>query len=300
MSGWSKALIASLDKRATVISTKYGLVQVPKEGAVPQVSSIHGSPGGFDQGLLWAEHLQAGGCEIIAPSRPGYLRTPLDSGESPAQRADLYAAMLDVLLIEKVTVLGISSGGPSAVHFAARHPDRTVALLLDAAVLLPITPDNNWIERTIVESNAGTWASCQIAKRWPKLSTALLVDALSSGLTRTSRKAAVDWITSHPARLKSAAGLTSSLAPRKFRHSGHKNDEGNEINLDPLPFADIKAPTLISQGANDAFPLIEHAVSALGQIVGAEFILVEEGHHGLPWCRRFAEVAERQIFLTHN
>ena len=300
MTRWSDKLLASLDQRAAVLSTESGLVQVAKEGVGPQVLSIHGSPGGFDQGLAWAQHLQDGGCEVIAPSRPGYLRTPLDSGRSPAQQADLYASMLDVLLVEKVTVLGISSGGPSAVHFAARHPERTRALLLDAAVLLPITPENNWMERKVFESSVGPWVSCQIANRWPKLAASLLVEALSGGLTKDRRLAAIDWITSDPARLRSAAGLSTSLAPRKFRETGHKNDEANEINLAALPLSRIKAPTLITQGTNDAFPLLDHAISAVDRIDGAELILVEDGHHGLPWCSGFTEVAQRQISLAHT
>ena len=260
--------------------------------------AIHGSPGGFDQGLVWARHLRDGGCELIAPSRPGYLRTPLDSGRSPAQQADLYAAMLDALHINKVTVLGISSGGPSAVHFAARHPNRTNALLLDAAVLLSIAPAGSEIERAIFESGTGIWLSCQIARRWPKLTAALVVDTLSAGLSKDRKRDAVDWITSNPARLHNMVDLSTSLAPRRFREPGQRNDESNEINLDPLPFTEITAPTLIAQGTNDVFPLIDHATNAADKMPGAELMLVEEGHHGLPWCRHIGAVVQRQLELS--
>ena len=287
-----------LDGRATMLETERGPIQVAREGNGPRVMSIHGSPGGFDQGLVWARHLRDGGCELIAPSRPGYLRTPLDSGRSPAQQADLYAAMLDALYIDKVTVLGISSGGPSAVHFAARHPNRTNALLLDAAVLLSIAPAGSKIERAIFESGVGIWLSCQIAKRWPKLTAALLVDTLSAGLNKDRKRDAVDWITSNPARLHNIVDLATSLAPRRFREPGQRNDESNEINLDPLPFTEITAPTLIAQGTNDAFPLIGHATNAADKMPGAELMLVEEGHHGLPWCRHIGAVVQRQLELS--
>ena len=287
-----------LDGRATMLETERGPIQVARGGDGPRVMSIHGSPGGFDQGLVWAQHLRDGGCELIAPSRPGYLRTPLDSGQSPAQQADLYVAMLDALHIDKVTVLGISSGGPSAVHFAARHPSRTNALLLDAAVLLPIAPASNKIERAIFESGTGIWLSCQIAKRWPKLTAALVVDTLSAGLSKDHKRDAVDWITSDPARLHNIVDLLTSLAPRRFRETGQRNDESNEINLDPLPFAKITAPTLITQGTNDVFPLIDHATNAADKMPGAELMLVEEGHHGLPWCRHIGSVVQRQLELS--
>ena len=298
MSRWSENLMALLDGRATMLETERGPIQVAREGNGPKVMAIHGSPGGFDQGLVWARHLRDGGCELIAPSRPGYLRTPLDSGRSPAQQADLYAAMLDALHINKVTVLGISSGGPSAVHFAARHPNRTDALFLDAAVLLPIAPAMNALERMIFESAIGTWLSCQIAKKRPKLTAVLVVDSLSAGLSKDRKRDAVDWITSNPARLHNVADLPTSLAPRRFREPGQRNDESNETNLAPLPFEDVTAPTLIAQGTNDAFPLIDHATHAAERMHTAELMLVDGGHHGLPWCRHIGPVTQRQLELS--
>ena len=281
-----------------MVETDFGSIQVAREGNGPSVLSIHGSPGGFDQGLVWARHLRSGGCQVIAPSRPGYLRTPLGSGRKPSEQADLYASMLDALHIDKVTILGISSGGPSAVHFAARHPERTRALLLDAAVLLPISPAINAIERAIFESGTGVWLSCQIAKRWPRLTAASMVGVLSAGLSKDRKRGAVDWITSDPARLDGVVEVSTSLAPRRFRELGQRNDESNEINLDPLPFTEVTAPTLIAQGKNDAFPLMDHATSASCKMPGAELMLVEEGHHGLPWCRHIGAVARRQLELS--
>ena len=298
MSRWSEHLLALLDERATMVETECGSIQLAREGDGAKVMPIHGSPGGFDQGLVWAKHLKDAGCELIAPSRPGYLRTPLDSGRSPTLQADLFAAMLDVLCIDKVTVLGISSGGPSAVHFAARHPDRTNALLLDAAVLLPIAPATNKLERALFESSTGIWLWCQVAKRWPKSTAALVVDTLSTGLDKDQKREAVDWITSNPIRLHDIVVLSTSLAPRTAREPGQRNDELNEIELAPLPFAEITAPTLITQGTNDVFPLIDHATNAADKIPSAELMLLKEGHHGLPWCPHNSAVTQRQLELS--
>ena len=59
----------------------------------------------------WLEY----GFGVIAPSRPGYGRTPLEIGKTHAESADCYAALLDVLKVDKVVVTGISAGGPSAI-----------------------------------------------------------------------------------------------------------------------------------------------------------------------------------------
>ncbi len=60
------------------------------------VLSVHGTPGGYDQ------RLGMDGFRILAPSRPGYLRTPIDAGRTPREQADVYAALLDALSIDEV------------------------------------------------------------------------------------------------------------------------------------------------------------------------------------------------------
>jgi pimeloyl-ACP methyl ester carboxylesterase len=39
------------------------------------------------------------------------------------------AALLDAIEVEQVAVHGISAGGPAAIQFAARHPDRICYLI---------------------------------------------------------------------------------------------------------------------------------------------------------------------------
>ena len=74
------------------------------------------------------------GIGIITFSRPGYGRTPLSSGKTAEETADLLAALLDELSIEKVVIYGISGGGPTTLNFALRHPDRCFGMMTDAAV----------------------------------------------------------------------------------------------------------------------------------------------------------------------
>lgn len=275
-------------------------MQLAREGEGLPVLAIHGGPGGFDQGLAWCQHLRDGGCEVLAPSRPGYLRTPLESGRRPENQADLYAAILDTLHIDRATIFGFSSGGPSAVHFAARHPDRTTALILDAAILGPFDPPIGALQRATFESSFFVWLSHLLVTRTPELMTRFMIDGVSDGLDKKQRRMAARWITSDSARLESMQAQFASVAPRKHRKKGWDNDEANEARLARLPFEEVAAPTLIAHGANDAMVPVEHATSAADKIAGAELILVEEGHHLLSLSWDYRRVARRQLELVHS
>src|SRR5439155_8391596 len=91
---------------------------------------VHGAGGGYDQLLDMARELAAAGVRVVAPSRFGYLRTPLPADASPAAQADAHACLLDALGIERAAVIGVSAGAPSSMQFALRHPQRTSALVL--------------------------------------------------------------------------------------------------------------------------------------------------------------------------
>ena len=57
------------------------------------------------------------------------------SGPSFADAADLAAALLDTLGVQRPVVAhGVSGGGPTAIEFAARHRGKTSGLLLDCSV----------------------------------------------------------------------------------------------------------------------------------------------------------------------
>jgi hypothetical protein len=70
---------------------------------------VHGTPGGWDQAAAMARFMTdmdpGPGVKAIMPSRPGYLGTPLAGREAIDAQADLHAALLDALGVERVGVL---------------------------------------------------------------------------------------------------------------------------------------------------------------------------------------------------
>ncbi len=116
-----------------VIETKCGPIEYATMGEGPPVLVVHGAGGGYDQGILLARTMVGDGFRVIAPSRFGYLRTPLPANATPSAQADAHACLLDALNISKVAIVGFSAGGPSTLQFALRYPNRTSAMVLTSA-----------------------------------------------------------------------------------------------------------------------------------------------------------------------
>jgi len=74
-----------------VVKTNCGPIEYAQIGEGYPVLVVHGNGGGFDQGLSLAETYLGEGFQIIAPSRFGYLGSPLPAGATPVEQADAYA-----------------------------------------------------------------------------------------------------------------------------------------------------------------------------------------------------------------
>ncbi len=131
---WRSDKLSSL-RRERGDQTAWGDVETVVRGDGPAVLVFHGAPAGYDQALVLAEGLDDAGYKVIAPSRPGYLRTPLGSGLLPSQQADIMVALLDTLDVGKVTLLGVEEGSPAAIEFALKYPQRVSGLVLVSPVL---------------------------------------------------------------------------------------------------------------------------------------------------------------------
>src|ERR1035441_213206 len=95
----------SINKRLSADSqvhrTRHGSVEFTTWGNGPAVLVVHGAAGGYDQGVLIAKAFGRESFRWIAPSRFGYLRTPLPADASTTAQADAFADLLDGLEISK-------------------------------------------------------------------------------------------------------------------------------------------------------------------------------------------------------
>jgi pimeloyl-ACP methyl ester carboxylesterase len=62
----------------------------------------------------------------------------MPSSATVTDQADVFAALLDHLRLERVVMCGFSAGGPPAIRTALRYPDRLAGLILGSSYFLAI------------------------------------------------------------------------------------------------------------------------------------------------------------------
>jgi len=132
-----------------------------QDGAVaagPPVVFFHGLPGCR---LLHPDALRIGppSIRLITVDRPGFGQSDPRPGRSLDDTADDIVALLDHLGIANVHVAGASGGGPPALAFAHRAPDRVRAVAVAAG---PIDAPGGLAGITL-ERRVGFW----LARHWP-------------------------------------------------------------------------------------------------------------------------------------
>jgi pimeloyl-ACP methyl ester carboxylesterase len=293
---WRRRLQARLEANSTVVSTAKGPVECSRYGpAGPVVVAIHGTPGGHDQIPSLFPRFPGGDFGLLCWSRPGYLRTPLSAGRAFEEQADLLAALLDALGLHRAALFAFSGGGPVAVHFAARHPQRVWALLLESAASGP----RPWPRPRLVHSRLGNWLLALAARAWPEEVFTRLLRA-DSGLDAEKVRDRVVRALRSPCRAGPLHGLLLSASPPALREVGFANDRARLEQLAPLPLSAVSAPTLIVHGAQDADVPPEHAERAARSIRGAELLRVADGPHLLSLADNAAEVAARRVAFLHR
>lgn len=112
-----------------------GCIEYARYGTGPTVLVLHGSGGGWDQGVNWARSRLAEGCDVIAVSRFGYLGSTLPAGATTSAQADAYATLLDALDVQQADLVTLSAGSMTGIRFAGEHADRVRRLVLESPML---------------------------------------------------------------------------------------------------------------------------------------------------------------------
>jgi pimeloyl-ACP methyl ester carboxylesterase len=289
--------------QSEVVQTAAGPIEYFSVGEGPAILGMHGTPGGFDQVALIGGTVKARGFRIVGWSRPGYLGTPLEVGRTPAEQADAAAALLDTLGIDRVCIYGASGGGPATYTFAARHSDRTWAMVTECAISKRFGDDLSPLQRMLLRAAVNgltvpifDW----LANRFPD-TLARQVIRVEGTLDRRSARAFSSQVNADPAKAAFVTGLFQTLNPLSLRKVGLLNDLDQFERIDRLPLEQVECPALVIHGTHDSDVGFEHGEFAARSIRGAEFVAVEGGTH-LLWVARQAEElqARRLNFLRRH
>ncbi len=293
--GWTTT-IDDIDVR--IVETARGPIEAAVCGSGPAVLLIHGIPGSWRQCVPLAEDL-VDRFTVILPSRPGYGRTPIETGRTYDEHADAFVALLDTLGMEDAAVLGISGGGPAAVALASRHHERVRALVM----------------------------ACAMAPHLVKVPAAMrlirvpwLAEFLGPRIRERERQKAADP-QAVEAALREAltpqeyarAGVATQVRADLLRHSashfeapngivGQRNDLAAILGARRSAAAsyDVRCPSLLMYGEADAVIPIEHASFYANAIPDAEFVLFENAGHVFCLTRRSESSAAIRSFFERT
>lgn len=280
---WRRNLYSSLQTGSVLINTDRGSMEYVTLGEGPAVLLLHGAPGGYDQAMPMLDF------QIIAPSRPGYLRTKLSVGDTYEEQAKAYVSLLDSLGIDRAAVLGFSAGGPPALQFATQYPERTWAVILISAVtkkwILPELEPS--VFRNVTDQVFGRdfadWLMARAVMQFPER---LLLDQENELLSAGDRQI----LRRDPEKLRFLLDVvTNKIGPWSLRYKGIANDLKQYASLSetgPLP---ISAPTLVIHGTDDAAVDPSHAKSVHSRIRDSELAMIHGAGHAV-WFAHYDEV----------
>jgi pimeloyl-ACP methyl ester carboxylesterase len=274
----------SLESNGLIAQTSAGPVEYQLVGdAGPVVLFLHGTPGGHDQAVSIPEY------RVLTPSRPGYLRTPLEVGSTPAEQARAYAALLDSLGIDTVVVMGASGGGPSSLAFASTYPQRTSALIAIEAVSQSVAEEDESQAPFFMKSDFLLWATLSLMNNFMG----------ADGIVRMLVPAPANQqlILENPEKLANMESLIWSTWPVSLRDAGMQNDLYQFRNLN-LSSDNISAPTLIIHGTEDTNVPFTQSESLASQIPGAELHVIEGADHMMPFSHSEEVSAAIEMFVA--
>jgi pimeloyl-ACP methyl ester carboxylesterase len=252
-----------------VIPSAYGDIEFTEHGSGPAVLVIHGSGGGYDQGELIAEAVLGDDFHSITPSRFGYLGSSFHAGATWDDQAHAYAYLLDHLGIRQVAVVAMSQGGPSALLFAALHPERVSTLTLISCGVAASSADDQAeankkgdLLTTIFQHDVLYWMVSKLFKQQ-------LMGLIGAGDEVIARLT--------PDQRQLFERFIDDMNPVSLRSAGTVFD--NKATMPGERIAAITAPTLILHARDDGLQLFHNAMFAAATIPNVKLVSFDKGGH---------------------
>jgi 2-hydroxy-6-oxonona-2,4-dienedioate hydrolase len=281
---------ARISGHSIIFPSPLGDIEFKREGTGVPVLVIHGSGGGYDQGEIIATTILDERFDWIAPSRFGYLCSTFRYGATFEDQAEAYACLLSHLGLQRVAVLALSHGGPSALLFAARYPERVSSLTLvscgvaSSSEAIQAQADQKGDVLTIIFKFEILYWLVKTFLRKQLMSLMGVSDRVIETLT-TEQRRLVDQV-------------IDGMAPVVPRYAGVVFD--NKAMMPNERVGTIQVPTLILHAADDMLQLFHNAEYAATHIPGSRLVSFKRGGHLLLAVEQSAIQAEVRRFILAN
>ncbi|MEZ4215370.1 MAG: alpha/beta hydrolase [Myxococcota bacterium] len=242
----------------------------------PPVVLVHGLPSFASDWYETPDALARRGRRAIAYDRVGYgfssRANPAEAGTyTLASNADDLAALLDVLGIERASLVGWSYGGGVVQTFALAHPERVHRLVLVGSIG-PATPSERdnplGVAGALLGSPLGEPLLHWIA-RVPPLGRAVANGGLAVAFSRAE------------AIPRGWADYTIAMLARPGTLAAYRA-EMTRMDTSGLDVERIEVPTLVLHGNDDRLVPYSVAEDLAARIPSAKLVPVFEGSHMLP------------------
>lgn len=271
----------------TLVDTACGPIEYTEFGEGAPMLMVHGAGGGYDQGAYLARQV-SGDYHWIAPSRFGFLGASVPEGADTPRQAEAHACLLDALGIDRVGVVGISMGGPSALAFAAQYPERTNSLAVISAVshTMPTRPGPLATLFNVFLNDFVFWSMVHASPQ------GLLV-ALGVPMEIQQQLSSQE--------MAELNRFLEMIVPMGARKQGQLLEQ-HMTEYDASVISTIQAPTMVLHAPDDTLVSIDQGEYTAEHVPGAVFVPMEKGGHLALMFDINAEArAQLQTFLAqHN
>ncbi|MGH8836906.1 MAG: alpha/beta fold hydrolase [Actinomycetes bacterium] len=231
------------------------------------------------------------GYSVLAPSRPGYGKTPLHPDSSPEGFAMATAELCAQLGVQRLAaVLAMSAGGRTGLAMAANYPDLVPRLILEGAVgFEPWPASGRYIGAKVLFNPVWervVWALVHSLMRWaPSAGLRVMMRSLST----EPAAQAVDGLSEHEratlaglfARMRSGCGFVTDL----------------DFARRPMAVTIAQPVLVIASRGDKAVPLTQ-AESLKERLDRATLMLADTSSHFLWFGPGSGEVADQiRMFL---
>ena len=223
------------------------------------VVMIHGAQGDQSMFAAMAKEFAKYYRVLTFDQRGSGLSEKPDMPYSMAMFADDTAALMDYLKMPRAHIIGVSMGGMIAQEFALRHPGKVISLVLGCT-----TPGGPHSIRAAGNALGNAYSTKPMSAE--ERGKALAEAAFTKGYLEKHPEIIANMIESRRSRPIDTAGFT------------HRMKAASEHNTyDRL--GQIRCPTLVITGKDDALISWENSRILSGRITGAQEVILEPAGH---------------------